>query len=709
MEDGNSATIWYSPTVSGPNQHFLMQSILRGFAADRSDQSVRVYAFERDREPILEDTRKVGSENHFYSDPATDGAETLDDRITNYERHRLARILGVLRSAPSGTSIKQVDAAEFVDHITLRSAHLRRSFAEAGEIMAENAIDLFSKHTTVSGLLEVGDADGSIMSQAIDRMLKDQPQLARLGMPQRVLEEILRTFLEENDASLIGELRTGLGALRNALGGDLDRAVRAGHNAGLAKSLGRTPRTERLLAFQWTMERTKVDALILPDCVALAEVGGLPDLQPLNLAELDDVHVVLVPLAPRRLLVGCKAGGWVLPPTCDINRASALCSHTFFVSAVSTEELRRLSLRIGERNRGVINTLITQAIDETRVRIQSPRSKPSATAPTVVHVPLRPSQEANAYSVTFRDCADEADANRLAGAVFAIVSEVAKVEPLDRLDGITFAYDYAAAVRDLDRGFESSRKLTTRDDSIGMGVAMAPAVMRGGVIKKHIVMRAGIAWGLIGDDEVLRSKATYLLVSELMHVAYLQFVDDALPGTVLRPLKSPYEAILNAEVGGAPEAYFAARRSAPLFPDRIHELRVVASDALTQACESIPVQRRRYQQDRNLDALADIALTQIGSFILVTAELFGHWDGSEVAGAPADGNLMDALRRCGLERWAQRLHEELRSLWDRGGKWASYDEFLSINRFLEQALWRFRLVPWEVDGETPMYVLVLSD
>jgi hypothetical protein len=685
-----------------------MQSVLRGFAADRSDKSVRVYVFERDREPILEDTRNVGSENHFYSDPPIDGVETLDDRITRYERQRLARILGILRSAPTGTSIEQADAAELVDHLTLRSAHLRRSFADAGEAIVENAIDLFNNVPNVAGLLQIGDTGGSIMAQVVDNVLRDQPQLAALGMPRRVLEQILRALLEENDESVMRELRAGLGALRNAVG-DLDEAARAGHNAGLANALGRTPRMERLLAFQWTMERTGRDALILPDCVALAQVSSSTELQPLNLVALEDAYIVLVPLAPRRLLVGRKAGDWTLPPTSEINLASALCSHTFFVSAVSNEGLRQLSQRIGDHNSGVINRAIGQAIEEMRVRVQFPRREPGVSTPDAVAVPHEPTPEANTYSVTFRDCANETDANRLAAAVFGIISQVAKVEPLGRLDGITFAYDYAAAVRDLDRGFETNQKLTTRDDSIGTGVAMAPAVMRGGVVKKHVVMRGGIAWALLGDDEALRSQATYLLVFELMHVAYLQLLDEALPGTMLRPLRSSYEAILNAHVGGAPEAYFAARRSASLFPDRLHELRTVASDVLAQASESIPAQRRRYVQDQNLDALADLALTQIGSFILLAAELFGHCDGLEVGSALAEGTLMDLLRRCGLERWAQRLHEELRRLWEQSGRWASYDEFLSMNRFLEQALWRFRLILWEIDGEAPMYVLVLSD
>lgn len=683
-----------------------MQSILRAFTAIGSNQ--RVYVFERDREPILEKIRKVGSENHFYSDPAIDGVETLDDRITSYERRQLARILGVLRSAPSGTSIEQADAAELVDHLTLRSAHLRRSFADASGVIVENAVDLLSKDATVSGLLQAGDTEDAIMSQVIDKVLREQPQLAALGMPRRVLEYILRTVLEENEESVMDELRAGLSAMRDALG-NLDKVARDGHNAGLAKAFGPTLRTERLLAFQWTVERTRGDGLILPDCVALAHGSGSPDFQPLNLAAWEDVEGILIPLAPRRLLVGRKAGNRALPATSDINVASALCSHTFFVSAVSTEELRQLSLRIGERNRDVINTLITQAIEETRIKLKFPTREPDVPTPEVVHVPREASTEENAYSVTFRDCADEADASRLAAAVFGIVSEVSKIERLDRLDGITFAYDYAAAVRDLDRGFESNQMLTTRHDSIGTGVAMAPAVLRAGFVKKHILMRGEIAWALISNDEAVRSQATHMLVFELMQVAYLQLMDGALPGTVLRPLRNSYEAILNAHVGGAPEVYFAARQSASFFPDRLHELRLVATDALAQACESISAQRYCYMQDRNLDALADLALKQIGSFIVLAAELFGHWDGLELGSAPADDTLTDALRRCGLERWAQRLHKELRVLWERGGKWASYDEFLSMNRLLEQALWRFRLIPWEVDDEANMYVLVLSE
>lgn len=238
---------------------------------------------------------------------------------------------------------------------------------------------------------------------------------------------------------------------------------------------------------------------------------------------------------------------------------------------------------------------------------------------------------------------------------------------------------------------------------------MAPAVMRDGVIKKHIVIRGEFAWALTSEDDAIRSNATYILVHELMHVAYLQLVDEALPGTILRPLKSPYEAILNSYVGGAVETYLVARRCARILPGRLGDLRQLVSDAVTCACESIPARRRAYAQDGNLDVLANRVMGELGQLIIFASEFFGHCDGLDEGRCHGDDALQSALRQAGLERWAQRLHQELRRLWDRCGKWESYDEFLVMNRSLERALWQFKIITWEVEGDAPMHVLVLFD
>jgi hypothetical protein len=242
-----------------------------------------------------------------------------------------------------------------------------------------------------------------------------------------------------------------------------------------------------------------------------------------------------------------------------------------------------------------------------------------------------------------------------------------------------------------------------------MGVATVPTVMRDGVIKKHIVIRGDFAWALTSEDDAVRASAEYLLVHELLHVALLQLVDETLPGSILRPLTSPYEAILYGYVDGAVETYLVARRSARLLPSRSNDLRRLVEGALSRACESIPAQRRAYAQDRNLELLASTAMNRIGELILFTAECLGHSDGLGESERWADNSLQTALREADLERWAQRLHHQLQGLWDRRGRWDSYGEFLAINRSLERALWQFKIITWEVEGDAPMYVLVLFD
>jgi hypothetical protein len=56
---------------------------------------------------------------------------------------------------------------------------------------------------------------------------------------------------------------------------------------------------------------------------------------------------------------------------------------------------------------------------------------------------------------------------------------------LSRLDGVTIAADYGAALSDLDRGYETKGTLTATSDQ-ATGVAMTPCVIRAGVLKSHI-------------------------------------------------------------------------------------------------------------------------------------------------------------------------------------------------------------------------------
>ncbi len=61
---------------------------------------------------------------------------------------------------------------------------------------------------------------------------------------------------------------------------------------------------------------------------------------------------------------------------------------------------------------------------------------------------------------------------------------------LCRLDGVTVAIDYDAALAGLDRGMEGLRRLTRSNTEEMQGVAMSPAVMRDGNERTHLVFNA---------------------------------------------------------------------------------------------------------------------------------------------------------------------------------------------------------------------------
>src|SRR4051812_44268890 len=74
-------------------------------------------------------------------------------------------------------------------------------------------------------------------------------------------------------------------------------------------------------------------------------------------------------------------------------------------------------------------------------------------------------------------------ANMVVGAIRVLSSFI----DVERLDGVTIADDYDLALRNLDRGFEPGEPLARSNDERIVGVGMAPAVLRNGIVKGHLV------------------------------------------------------------------------------------------------------------------------------------------------------------------------------------------------------------------------------
>lgn len=71
--------------MSGKKQHYIPQSILKGFRISQNGKIARVWVFKKDEEPRTASTRDVAAQRYFYSELSKGDSFTLDDAITEYE------------------------------------------------------------------------------------------------------------------------------------------------------------------------------------------------------------------------------------------------------------------------------------------------------------------------------------------------------------------------------------------------------------------------------------------------------------------------------------------------------------------------------------------------------------------------------------------------------------------------------------------------
>ncbi|EJN10130.1 hypothetical protein [Herbaspirillum sp. YR522] len=139
------------------------------------------------------------------------------------------------------------------------------------------------------------------------------------------------------------------------------------------------------------------------------------------------------------------------------------------------------------------------------------------------------------FSVTARGAfPSEEDAHRLATVVGELVRVLSRKFDLSRLDGVTVAEDYAQALAELDRGYESSHTLTPSEGAV-VGVAMTPSVLRDDVLKCHIVFNARYLWPLKDtSDPTALQLPLHIVAHECAHVEVTGKFEAAIPGLLLR-------------------------------------------------------------------------------------------------------------------------------------------------------------------------------
>lgn len=340
--------------MSGHKQHFIPQSLLKGFGFTKG-KSTYVVAYTYDRGTFTPATDGIGAERHFYSELAVKGEiETLDDRITAYETP-FASVLSDLRRLANDDHADNEVAAEFVTHLAVRNDHFRKAVSSAGAALMNGIAGVFTSPDQAMAFLGLADAEPSaLLAEQLRKAFEEyRPLLTLMGMTEPEFRAWAFSVIKGNFGAFHQEM-TGL--LSDAMVQMAEKVPETAANAqrrSLGEDLAPAQRVARMKELDWRVVHTDT-LLVLPDCVAIG-IDNEGAAYPLMLADLDTLMTVHLPLSSERLLIGSRASA--NDELTNLNASFAACSWDFFVARDRTSELDEL--------RTALRSRVSQFLDDT--------------------------------------------------------------------------------------------------------------------------------------------------------------------------------------------------------------------------------------------------------------------------------------------------------------------------------------------------------
>ena len=283
------------------------------------------------------------------------------------------------------------------------------------------------------------------------------------------------------------------------------------------------------------------------------------------------------------------------------------------------------------------------------------------------------------FQVSIRGFADEPQARAFANLIAVTVREISRFIDLERLDGVTVADDYDEALAQLDRGYQATQPLTRTADDRLLGVGMAPAVLRAGTVKGHLVFYAPVIRPLREDSGSQFRQALYLVAHECGHIEDLKHRDECFPGVILRQRISDGEdAVLDQLTAGVWEEYAACRISARFGPEQASIYENSFLSVLLAARDDANAAIRSYRQHRDINQVLEEGGSRLCEPLRLAAYLLGHLDGLD-EGWNAALRARDVLAGSPYRSFVDRLTDVLRDLWSRRGHWHSTAEFTPLH------------------------------
>lgn len=685
--------------MAGRKQHFIPRHFLKEFVIP--DGSDKLWMYRRGLpNPVPVSRDDAAATRDFYSKPAVTGVPTLDDLITEYE-NELKFCVEEARTVSAGEALPAHLISEVVAHLTMRAAYLRE-FIDAGASELVASIDtLIHRPTEFLNTFELPKhrVPSKFEKLAIEQFEQHPLSLLTDVTPKAIVRLLYQAIREDFD-SLQNAASKEFTAFLGRFHGELQTMSQKVHVQVLEKNLVPAPRKAKLEEFYWRVVDLPSGDAVLSDCVAVAEDAD--GWGPYIMAEHKSMTRVVIPLSSSKLAVGSTGDDW--EEVVDIYSQVARDSCFTFYLANHREEVPKANLSaLGGPARSKIASITSSALLEAVEEfIGDGPNDTRGEAPPVTWTDLSMG-EGFSYSVYFRDFGDEAYAKKVSESLHETVKSFGRYLPVHRLDGITFAVDYAAALQDLDRGLGVAR---TIDPSAGRnpnGVAMPLAVGRDDGIKTHIVLRGFLAEHLISDDESLSEEAIAIIFYCLGTAAFNALLEGKFPGTLLSPHVDPYDGWLYRYNETLLATYFSTRLIAP----RKETVEFYSEQALLQLDEVISVTtdaHAQYQLDGDHERLFDCCATYVSGFMTAMARYLAA-RASIVGPHKPGGSLDETLSQLELLKWSTLFQEDLTAFNRRLDDWTNLDDMHFLNRHFERLLFEVGVLPDQLyDGSLYIHI-----
>eukprot|EP01093_Parvamoeba_rugata_P010562 TRINITY_DN2858_c0_g1_i4.p1 TRINITY_DN2858_c0_g1~~TRINITY_DN2858_c0_g1_i4.p1 ORF type:complete len:690 (-),score=47.77 TRINITY_DN2858_c0_g1_i4:919-2988(-) len=669
--------------MAGRKQHFIPKHFLKQFVT--SEGTDKLWMYRRGlAKPVQVSCDDAAARRDFYSVPGLAGGESLDDLITKYE-NELSAIVDDIRNVPIGEMLPGDLIGEVVAHLTVRSAHMREFIDESVSTLM-SLVDSMPNRLFDKDHFPKHKVPTKFMDAALEQLEKISPKLNISITPQtitRLLYQIVRENFDEFRQSAINNFSQVFEILERevvGVGGKAQKQV-------LEKQLVPELRKSALEQLQWKVLDFPAKNAVLADCVAIAkdhEGWG-----PYILADQNSITYVVIPLSSSTLAVGGRENWQEV--VAEYNQVAQDSSFTFYltgrVSEISPGFLNELGGATRSKVSGLVSIAMSDAV-KSFLDDNAPEDDERSEAVTWAEVL---SSEKYSYQVRLADFGDENYGRKIGDEINKIVSSVSCVFPLHRLDGITFAVDYVAALRSIDRGQGIGCSF---DPSIGLnpnGVCMPLIVRRPDGIKTHIVLRAEFAEKLISEHEKSRSDAVSVICFGLGTVAFNTLLESKFPGTLLNRFPDTFDGWLFQYNDALLAAYFS-NQLIPADEETLEFFAELASEKLSEMIDVTSIAHKEYLETRDHEELFNVSAISVSSFMSAMARYYAAFKKDDIS-QRVSPKLEKHLGNSKLTNWSKLFKADLSSFNDRLNEWTIFDEVYFVNRHLERLLFEVGIVP----------------